>query len=99
MIARRLRLVSGLVLLTYLATHFINHALGLVSLDAMEAGRVWFLALWRNPLGAVALYSAFLVHIAMALWAIYRRRTWRMPAWEATQLSLGLTIPVLLARH
>ena len=77
----------------------MNHALGLVSLDAMEAGRLWFLALWRSPLGAVALYSAFLVHIAMALWSIYRRRTWRMPAWEATQLALGLTIPVLLARH
>ncbi|HSE88007.1 MAG TPA: adenylate/guanylate cyclase domain-containing protein [Candidatus Binatia bacterium] len=39
MIARRLRLVSGLVLLTYLGTHFINHALGLISLEAMEAGR------------------------------------------------------------
>ena len=95
----RLRLWSGCVLFTYVTTHLVNHSLGLVSLDAMEAGRLWFLALWRNPLGAVALYSAFLVHIAMALWSIYRRRTWRMPAWEAAQLSLGLTIPVLLARH
>ena len=42
MIVRRVRLVSGLVLLTYLATHFINHALGLISLEAMEAGRIWF---------------------------------------------------------
>lgn len=95
----RLRLWSGCVLFTYVTTHLVNHALGLVSLDAMEAGRLWFLALWRNPLGAVALYSAFLVHIGTALWSIYERRTWRMPAWEATQLSLGLMIPVLLARH
>ena len=95
----RLRLWSGCVLFTYVTTHLVNHALGLVSLDAMEVGRFWFLALWRHPLGAVALYSAFLIHIAMALWSIYRRRTWRMPAWEATQLSLGLTIPALLARH
>ena len=95
----RLRLWSGCVLFTYVTTHLVNHSLGLVSLDAMEAGRLWFLALWRNPLGAVALYSAFLVHIGTALWSIYERRTWRMPAWEAAQLSLGLTIPVLLARH
>ena len=63
----RLRLWSGCVLFTYVTTHLVNHALGLVSLDAMEVGRLWFLALWRHPLGAVALYSAFLVHIAMAL--------------------------------
>ena len=44
MTIRRIRLVSGLVLLTYLATHFINHALGLISLEAMEAGRTWFIA-------------------------------------------------------
>jgi adenylate cyclase len=35
---QRLRLVTGLVLLAYLLTHFVNHALGLVSLAAMEAG-------------------------------------------------------------
>ena len=55
---RPLRLAGGLILFTYLLTHFINHALGLVSLDAMAAGRVWFLALWRNPLGTTALYGA-----------------------------------------
>jgi len=55
---RRLRLTTGLILLTYLATHFLNHALGLVSLAAMEHGRQWFLLLWRNPLGTLALYGA-----------------------------------------
>ncbi len=34
---RRLRLWSGLILFTYLTTHFANHALGLISLRAMEA--------------------------------------------------------------
>jgi adenylate cyclase len=37
---RELRLASGLVLGAFL-THFGNHALGLVSLEAMEAGRHW----------------------------------------------------------
>jgi adenylate cyclase len=44
MTIRRIRLASGLVLLVYLVTHFTNHALGLISLDAMEAGRAWFVA-------------------------------------------------------
>jgi len=36
----RLRLWSGCVLLTYVTLHLANHALGLVSIDAMDAGRV-----------------------------------------------------------
>ncbi len=96
---RRLRLWSGLVLFTYLTTHFANHALGLISLRAMEEGRVWFLVLWRGPLGTLVLYSALLTHFTLALTALYRRRHLRMPAWEAAQLVLGLAIPPLLAYH
>ena len=95
----RLRLWSGCVLFLYVTLHLSNHALGLISLDAMEAGRIWFLRLWRNPLGTAALYTALLVHPLLAFWSIYRRRTLRMPAWEATQLVLGLLIPPLLAGH
>lgn len=38
---RPVRLGCGFILLAYLLTHFSNHALGLVSLGAMEAGRIW----------------------------------------------------------
>jgi adenylate cyclase len=96
---RRTRLVTGLILLTYLTTHLINHSLGLISLDAMEAGRVWFLALWRNPVGTTALYGSLLIHFGLALWAIYQRHHLRMPLWEALQLTMGLCIPPLLAVH
>ena len=96
---RPLRLWCGLILFTYLVTHFSNHALGLISLDAMAAGRVWFLALWRNPLGTTALYGALLVHWLLGLWLIYGRRTLRMPPWEATQIVLGLAVPPLLVSH
>jgi adenylate cyclase len=99
MIVRRVRLFSGLVLLTYLATHFINHALGLISLDAMEEGRSWFLALWRNPLATLLLYGALTTHLTLAFYSLYRRRHLRMPLWEALQLVLGLTIPLFLAAH
>ena len=96
---RRTRLVTGLILLTYLATHLINHALGLISLEAMEAGRVWFLALWRNPVGTTVLYGSLLTHFCLALWSLYQRRHLRIPLWEALQLTLGLSIPPLLSLH
>jgi len=96
---RRLRLACGLVLLAWLLTHFGNHALGLVSLEAMERGRIWALLLWRNPLGTAALYGALLTHALLGLWRLWERRTLRMPAWEATQLTLGLAIPPFLAAH
>ena len=95
----RLRLWSGCVLFSYVTLHLANHALGLISLDAMETGRTWFLTIWRNPLGTAVLYASFIVHPLNAFWVLYRRRTLRMPAWESTQLLLGLTIPPLLAAH
>ena len=73
----RVRLWSGLVLFAYLATHLANHALGLVSIEAMEYGRRIFLAVWRHPLGTLALYGALLAHVTVALRSLYRRRTLR----------------------
>src|ERR1700752_3135429 len=96
---RRTRIVTGLILLTYLSTHLLNHSLGLISLDAMEAGRIWFLALWRSWLGTAALYISLITHISLAFYALYRRQHLRMPLWEALQLTLGLLIPPLLIAH
>jgi adenylate cyclase len=98
-VVRQIRLWTGLVLFTYLTTHFLNHALGLVSLEAMAAGQAWFVLVWRSLPGTVALYGAFGIHNLLALWALYRRRTLRMPAWEASQLTLGLLVPPLLVWH
>ncbi len=96
---RRIRLGAAFVLLTYVILHFTNHALGLISLDAMEAGRWWFLALWRSYLGTLALYGAITVHGGLALWLLYQRRSLRMPLWEAAQYGLGLVLPALLVIH
>ena len=53
------RLATGLVLFFYVLTHNLNHALGLVSLDAMEAGRLVFLAFWRfKPIEAALLLAS-----------------------------------------
>lgn len=93
------RLASGLVLFTFVLTHFLNHALGHVSLDAMIEVQAVRRAVWRSWPGTVLLYGAAAVHIGLALWKLVNRRTWRMPAWEALQIALGITIPFLLVRH
>ena len=96
---QRLRLASGLVLFAFALTHFLNHALGLVSLEALETGRRIFLAIWRNPLGEALLALSLLTHVVLALWKTARRRTFRLPAWQWAQLLLGLSIPWLLIPH
>ncbi len=97
---RRLRLATGIVLFAYVATHFLNHALGLISLDTAEAGRVaLFEPLWRSPPGTVALYGSLIAHMALAFWALYARRTLRLAGWEWLQLGLGFLIPLGLIEH
>ncbi len=96
---QRLRLFSGLVLFTYVTSHLLNHALGMISLGAAEAGRLWFTDFWRFPLPTLVLYTSLTLHITLALWAIYRRRHLRLPRWELVRLALGLCIPVLLFTH
>ncbi len=96
---RRLRLWSGLVLFAFVLTHFANHALGLVSLEALDAGRTLFLLLWRSLPGTLLLYASLIVHMALAFWAIYNRRSLDMPRWEGLQLLFGLAIPPLLILH
>jgi len=96
---RRVRLTCGLTLLSYASTHLLNHALGLISLAAMEASRAWFLAFWRNPVGTAALYGALLTHFGLALWALWERRHLRMPGWDAAWLALGLAVERLPRRE
>jgi adenylate cyclase len=99
MLVRRLRLYTGLILAAYVVSHFINHSLGLLSLDAMEAYRRVNTVIWQSTVGSVALYGSFIVHGCLALYALYRRTTLRMPWWEALGLTFGLLIPPLIAIH
>ena len=95
----RLRLWSGYVLFAYVTTHLLNHSLGLISLRVIEAGRIWFVYAWQSLPGQALLYGALLVHFSLALWAIVRRRSLRLSAWEWTQLVLGMSIVPLAAIH
>src|SRR3546814_13209293 len=96
---RRLRLISGLVLFTYVLTHLLNLVLGLVSLPALEAGREVFLAAWRPLPVTVLLYGSLLVHLALAYYAIFRRDSLAMPLLEALRYTFGVLIIPLAALH
>src|SRR6266850_1085572 len=93
---RRLRLATGLIVAWFVVGHFLNHSLGVVSIDAMDRVRSVLAAWWRSPPGTVLLYGSLLTHFALALVSLYRRTTLRMPVWEAAQLVLGLAVPPLL---
>ena len=96
---RRLQLGSGLVMLTYLFLHLINHALGIWSLELAGRGLLLALRLWRSVPGTIALYGAASLHFALALRTLYERRHWALPPAEWIRLWAGLSLPLLLIRH
>lgn len=97
--SRDIRLVSGLILLAFATTHFLNHAVGILGVDAMEKVQDWRYGLWHSRVGTVALYGALIVHPVFALLRVVQRRTFKMPLREMLQIALGLAIPLLLIDH
>src|SRR6266850_1452288 len=96
---RQIRLGCGLVLFAYLVSHFLNHALGNISMDALAAGVYYHMAFWQFLPVAIAFYAAALVHAGLGIWALYERRQFRWKAIEPLQLVLGLSIPALIVTH
>jgi adenylate cyclase len=96
---RQIRLACGLVLFAYLVSHFINHALGNVSMDALAAGVYFHTLFWQFLPVAVVFYAASLTHAGLGIWALYERRQFRWKAIEPLQLVLGLSIPALIITH
>ena len=97
--ARQVRLVCGLVVFSYVTSHFLNHALGNISVEAMEIGVYYHTAFWQFLPVAVAFYTAALTHTGLGIWAFYQRREFRWRAVEPLQLALGLSIPLLIMFH
>ena len=96
---RRIRLTTGLILFAFVTSHLLNHSLGLHSLGMMDAGREWFVLIWRNPVGTTAMMGSLIIHLLLAAWALYSRRSLRMSVGEAFQIVFGFSIPLLLALH
>ena len=96
---RQVRLASGVVLFAYLVSHFLNHALGNISLEALAAGVYWHMAFWQFLPVTILFYAACVVHTALGIWALFERRQFRWKAVEPLQLVLGLSVPMLIFGH
>ena len=95
----RLRLVSGLVLLVYVAMHLTNLAFGLQSIAAMEAARELLLKPWTGMPGTLLLGGAALIHCGLGLMAIAARRSLTLSRTDWVQGALGLATAPLLLNH
>jgi adenylate cyclase len=99
-ILRQLRLGSGLVLMTYVFTHLVNHAFGLWSLEVLEVVREVFVDFWRPLPTTILLYGALTVHVLAAVQAVLARESLKGMSWqEKLQLGLGLLTPYLISDH
>ena len=101
---RRIRLLTGIILFFYVSLHLLNLIAGLWSLPVLEATRQVLHSPWNTLVGKLALYTAFAVHIILALYALYTRRSFsvlgdQLSVGEVAQLLLGFLVPVLLLSH
>jgi adenylate cyclase len=86
--------------MAFLIGHLMNHTLGLVSLNAMEAGRDVFLTIWRSVPGTILLLAAFIAHVTLVFIKLLKHRSYRRLAGrDILQIVLGLSIPPLLILH
>src|ERR1700675_1773103 len=77
---RQIRLACGMVLFAYLVSHFLNHALGNISMDALATGIHYHTMFWQFLPVAIVFYTAALIHTGLGIWALYQRRQFR---WKA----------------
>ena len=96
---RSLRLTTGLVLFAYAASHFPKSCFRYLFHRSHAGGQHGPIEALAKLPRLVALYGSFLIHSLLGLYAVLRRRHLRLPAAEAWQFALGLTIPLLLIRH
>ncbi|WP_375787968.1 adenylate/guanylate cyclase domain-containing protein [Bradyrhizobium sp. Pha-3] len=96
---RQVRLVTGAIIFAYLVSHFLNHALGNISTEAMAIGVHYHTEFWQFLPVAIVFYGACLVHTGLGIWALYQRREFHWKAIEPLQLVLGLNIPVFIIIH
>ena len=92
-------MICGVVLFAYLISHFLNHALGNISMEAMACGVRFHPLFWQFLPVVIVFYTAVLVHGGLGIWALYERRQFRWKTIEPLQLVLGLSIPALIAAH
>ncbi len=85
--------------MAYITAHLLNHSLGIYSFAAAETVLRGVQKFWHSLPGTVLLYGAAATHLALAVVALWERRTLRMPPLEGLRVLLGFALPLLLATH
>lgn len=85
--------------MVFIVFHYLNHALGNISIEAMEEMQVWRKWIWQTLPGTVLLYGALLNHVLLSIWKLIARKSLKLPMWEWAQIILGLLIPYFLLTH
>ena len=97
--ARNLRIITGLILFLFTTGHLINQALGLHSLELMDAWRPTIMSPWTNVIGGPLLTISLLSHALLGMASLYQRNTLKMSATDMVQFASGFLILPLLAPH
>ena len=96
---RRARIISGIVLFLYSATHLMNHSFAVVSIAAADAVREYFLMIWRNPVMEIILFVSLAGHILLGVYAVLTRRSFKMTLREWLQTTLPFIAMIALLQH
>lgn len=96
---RKARIVTGLILFAFATGHLINLALGLHSLETMDAWRGFFMAPWSNFVGGPVLMGSLITHACLTLYSLYCRNTLKMSPSDMVQFASGLLILPILIPH
>ena len=95
--ASKLKLWTGMFLMFYCVTHYLNHSVGIFGLNAVDYIRSIFLFFWRNPVMNFFLPFVAVIHIYLSLSRVIRMASFRgFKRHEWFQLIAGiLTVPAL----
>ncbi len=95
----QLRLGSGIVLALYVTQHLLNHAFGIVSIEAAEAYRKTVGAVFQTWPGLMLLYASILFHAIIALRSLYQRSSLQLSLWQWLQILMGFSFLPLVVGH
>ena len=95
--ATKLKLWSGMFLMFYCVTHYMNHSIGIFGLNAVDYIRDIFLFFWRNTFMNFFLPGVAIIHIYLSLSRVIMMASFRgFRRHEWFQLIAGiLTVPAL----
>lgn len=97
--AKRLRIITGLILFAFVSMHLANIAMGLSSVALMEQMQPYLLGPWQNFAAGTVLAISLLVHMGLGFQAIYRRNTFNMSRNDIVQIVSSLILVPLMIPH